>query len=36
VVASPAAPSLVDMFEESAAASNASAIFTKIEQLALF
>lgn len=35
-VASPAAPSLLDMFEESAVASNASAMFTKIEQLALF
>jgi hypothetical protein len=35
-VVSAAAPSLLEMFEESATASNASAIFTKIEQLALF
>jgi hypothetical protein len=35
-VVSPAASSLLEMFEESANASNASAIFTKIEQLALF
>jgi hypothetical protein len=36
VVSPPTAPSLLDMFEESAGASSASAIFSKIEQMALF